>query len=235
MINNENTGNKPQNSQNLEEIKVENTSKRPDESSGIYVRGHIKIHDPESGEVYIDKPNAIHYENFSRALASSVANKDQNFIYEMVLGNGGTSVSSTGIITYLPTNTIGQESNLYNPTFSKIVDNTAVANLDPVNNKMTVAHIPGTLYTDILVTCLLDYGEPAGQSFFDNTQDVNSEYVFDELGLRGRSTDGTSGLTSTGLLLTHVVFHPVQKSLNRLIQIDYTVRIQTLTNLSSIQ
>lgn len=222
------------NKQNLEETAVENTQKRPDEQSGIYVRGHIKIHDPESGEVFIDKSNAIHYENFSQALASSVANKGQNFVYEMVLGNGGTSVDSTGIITYLPTNTIGQSSNLYNPTFSKIVDNTAVANLDPVNNKMTVSHIPGTLYTDILVTCLLDYGEPSGQALFDNSQNVNSEYVFDELGLRGRSTDGTSGLTSTGLLLTHVVFHPVQKSLNRLIQIDYTVRIQTLTNLSSI-
>jgi hypothetical protein len=79
---------------------------------------------------------------------------------------------------------------------------------------------------------LLNYGEPAGQQPYDNSQNLNSEYVFDELGLRGRSTDGTAGLTSTGLLLTHVVFHPVQKSLNRLIQIDYTVRIQTLTNLS---
>ena len=32
-----------------------------------------------------------------------------------------------------------------------------------------------------------------------------------------------------GRLLTHVVFHPVQKSLNRLVQIDYTVRVQSLT------
>jgi hypothetical protein len=226
MINTENT-------QNLEENQVENTNKRPDEASGIYVRGHIKIHDPESGEVLIDKPNAIHYENFSQALAYSIANKGQNFIYEMTFGNGGTSVDPTGIITYLPTNTTGQNANLYNPTYSKIVDNTSVANPSPLNNKLTISHIPGTVYTDILVTCLLDYGEPNGQLNFDNSQNINGLYVFDELGLRGRSTDGTVGLTSTGLLLTHVVFMPVQKSLNRLIQIDYTVRIQTLTNLSS--
>jgi hypothetical protein len=52
--------------------------------------------------------------------------------------------------------------------------------------------------------------------------------VFDELGLRAYSTTGT------GRLLTHVIFHPVQKSLNRLIQVDYTVRIQSLTGLSEV-
>lgn len=215
---------------------MEKFTKTPNESSGIYVRGHIKISDvtePNNKVVLIDKPNAIHYENFSQALAWSIANKGENFIYEMDFGNGGTSVDPTGIITYLPTNTVGQNSNLYNPTYSKIVDNTSAANLDPVNNKMTVTHIPGTVYTDILVSCLLNYGEPAGQTNFDNSQTLNGEFVFDELGLRGRSIDGTSGLTSTGLLLTHVVFMPVQKSLNRLIQIDYTVRVQTLTNLSN--
>ena len=230
MINTDNTGSM---NKNLEEKAVEKTTKRPDESSGIYVRGHIKIFDPETQEVYIDKPNAIHYENFSQALAWSIANKGKNFVYEMTFGNGGTSVDPTGIITYLPTNTVGQNSNLYNPTYSKIVDDTSAANINPINNKMTVTHIPGTVYTDILVSCLLDYGEPNGQANFDNSQDLNGLYVFDELGLRGRSTDGTVGLTSTGLLLTHVVFMPVQKSLNRLIQIDYTVRIQTLTNLTS--
>jgi hypothetical protein len=231
-----NTDNSQYSSGNEGKPPVENIQKRPNENSGVYVRGHIKISDvtePDNKIVLVDKGNAIHYENFSVALANSIANKGQNFIYEMTFGNGGTSVDPTGIITYLPTNTVGQNTNLYNPTYSKIIDDTSIANVDPLNNKMTVSHIPGTIYTDILVTCLLDYGEPAGQSSFDNSQNLNGEYVFDELGLRGRSTDGTVGLTSTGLLLTHVVFHPVQKALNRLIQIDYTVRVQTLTNLST--
>jgi hypothetical protein len=227
-----NTDNNP----NLEEKTVEQQPKSPNEQTGIYVRGHIKISDVTDRNnpvVLRDKSNAIHYENFSQALAWNIANKGENYIYEMHFGNGGTSVDPTGIITYLPTNTTGLNANLYNPTYSKIVDNTAIANPDPVNNNITVSHIPGTVYTDILVSCLLDYGEPSGQALFDNSQTMSGEYVFDELGLVGRSIDGTSGLTSTGLLLTHVVFMPVQKSLNRLIQIDYTVRIQTLTNLSS--
>jgi hypothetical protein len=213
-----------------------NTIRQPDEMSGIYVRGHIKISDvtdPKNIVVLQDKSNAIHYENISVALAYMLANKDQNYIYEMHFGNGGTSVDPTGVITYLPPNTTGQSSNLYNATYSKVVDDTAAANTNPAQNYIQVRHIPGQVYTDILVSCLLDYGEPAGQSAFDNSQTLTDTYTFDELGLFGRSTDGTSGLTSTGPMLTHVIFHPVQKSLNRLIQVDYTVRIQTLTNLTA--
>ena len=207
---------------------------KPDESSGIHVQGHIKIFDPESGEVFVDKRNAIHYENISEAIAYSLANKGQNYIYEMHFGNGGTSIDPTGIINYLPSNTNTSNSNLYNPTFAKIVDDTSALNADPSRNKMEIRHTPGRVYTDIVISCSLDYGEPAGQSAFDNSTTLEDTYTFDELGLKARSNDGSSGLTTTGKLLTHVVFHPVQKSLNRLIQIDYTVRIQTLTNLSTI-
>jgi hypothetical protein len=34
--------------------------------------------------------------------------------------------------------------------------------------------------------------------------------------------------------MTHVIFHPVQKSLNRLLQIDYTIRVQSLTGFAEV-
>ncbi len=33
------------------------------------MEGHIRIFDPETGEDYVNKRNAIHYENMSEALA----------------------------------------------------------------------------------------------------------------------------------------------------------------------
>jgi hypothetical protein len=196
--------------------------------SGVHVEGHIKIWDPSSNEVFVNKRNAIHYENMSVALAESLANSGQGFIYQMDFGNGGTAVDPTGIITYLSSNTTGTNSSLYNRTYYKVVDDRSSTNVDPTRNFVESRHVTGTNYTDIFVTCLLDYGEPSDQQAFDNTTDNQSEYVFDELGLRSYSS------TDQSLLLTHVIFHPVQKSLNRLIQIDYTVRIQTLTGLAGV-
>ena len=203
--------------------------KQPDERGGIHVQGHIKIFDPETKEVFVNKRNAIHYENMSYAIAQSLGDKATNFISEMWFGNGGTTVDPTGVITYLPTNTKVQNADLYSPKYGKIVDNNNATNTDPTRNNITILHTPGLLYSDILITCLLDYGEPAGQAVFDNSQNLSGEFVFDELGLKGYSSAGAGA----GSLLTHVIFSPVQKSLNRLIQIDYTVRIQTLTNLTS--
>lgn len=202
--------------------------KTPNETGGFHFEGHIKIHDPESGEIFIDKRNAIHYENMSVAMVNALSNQGQGTIYEMVFGTGGTTVDPTGLITYLTPNTVGVNSSLYNQTYSKVVDQSSVSNIDPVRNKMQIRHISGATYSDILITCVLDYGEPDGQEAFDNSQDMSGNFVFDELGLRSYSPSGT------GRLLTHVVFHPVQKSLNRLLQIDYTIRVQSLTGFTEV-
>jgi len=194
------------------------------------IEGFVKITDFNTKEVLVDKKNAVHYENISIAMAQTLSNRTLaqggGWIYGMAFGNGGSSVDPTGVITYLPPNTVGQNADLYNETYFKVVDDNSAADTDPVNNKMSVLHTSGNAYTDILVTCLLDYGEPPGQQAFDNSTNFNGEYVFDELGLKC-----VNGDTSTLRLITHVIFHPVQKSLNRQIQIDYTLRIQTLTTL----
>ena len=193
------------------------------DKNGVLVQGHIKIFNPETNEILIDKRNAIHYENMSIALAESLANAGQGFVYEMAFGNGGTSVDPTGIITYLTPNSTGTNASLYNQTYKKVIDDRSANNVDPTRNKIETRHVTGTSYTDIVVNCLLDYGEPNGQEANDTATDTESSFVFDELGLVSYSPTGD------GRLLTHVIFHPVQKSLNRLIQIDYTVRVQSLT------
>ena len=197
------------------------------------VEGFLKIYDPTDGEIFVEKNNAINYENMSEAIADTLSSRGIGEIYQMAFGNGGAAVDQTGVITYLPPNVTGQNAALYNQTYAKIVDDTSVFNLDPTRNKMTVFHTTGRTYTDILVQCLLDYGEPSGQDAFDNSTLTDSAYVFDELGLLANyGTDSTGNVITR--LLTHVIFHPVQKSLNRQIQIDYTVRIQSLTNLVTI-
>lgn len=211
-----------------QENKSQKPESRPNEVGGVHFEGHIKIFDPETKEVFIDKRNAIHYENMSVAMVQSLSNQGQGTVYQMVFGTGGTTVDPTGLITYLTPNTIGVNSSLYNQTYQKVVDQNAIENVDPVRNKMEVRHVSGATYSDILISCLLDYGEPLDQEAFDNSVDMNGNFIFDELGLVSYNPSGT------GKLLTHVVFHPVQKSLNRLLQIDYTIRVQSLTGFTEV-
>jgi hypothetical protein len=199
----------------------------------ISIQGFLKIFDPNTQEVFFDGKNAIHYENISVAVADALSNRGIGTIYKMAFGNGGASVDETGIITYLPPNTVGENSALYNQTYAKVVDDTNINNNNPSRNKMVINHTSGKVYTDILVQCLLDYSEPSGQAAFDNGTQLESTYVFDELGLLSYDGTDNSG-NELNKLLTHVIFHPVQKSLNRQIQIDYTVRIQSLTNLITV-
>ena len=121
--------------------------KKPQDQSGVMMQGHIKIWDPESGEVIVDKRNAIHYENMSQALANSLANKSNGFIHEMAFGNGGTSVDPTGIITYLTPNSTGTNASLYNQTYYKVIDDNSTTNKDTTRNKMEVRHTACLLYT----------------------------------------------------------------------------------------
>lgn len=71
--------------------KENKTPKAPglNETGGFHFEGHIKIFDPETGEVYQDKRNAIHYENMSVAIVNSLSNQGEGTVYEMAFGSGG--------------------------------------------------------------------------------------------------------------------------------------------------
>lgn len=194
------------------------------DTSNNLVTGHVTIRDVETGEILVDKDNAINFENFSISLGRTIANRTDSWIQEMVFGNGGATVSGTGTITYLPPNVVGEAASLYNQTYYKVVDDLNPYNTDPTKNYITVNHSSGTTYTDVVITCNLDLGEPSGQEAFDTSTTLESNYVFNELGLKAYNASGPN----TGRLLTHVIFSPVQKSLNRQIEVVYTIRIQTV-------
>lgn len=194
-------------------------------TQGIY--GHIKISDVTDKKNHIEilqKRNSINYENFSIALAQTIANRPDSWIQSMAFGNGAATVSGTGTITYLPPNVVGTSAQLYNQTYYKVVDDLSPFNTDPTDNFISTAHTSGLTYTDVIITCNLGLGEPAGQDAFDTSISLTDTYVFNELGLLAYNPNSQE----TGLLLTHVIFSPVQKSLNRLLEIVYTIRIQTV-------
>lgn len=188
------------------------------DNMGLNITGHVLIRDTETCEVLLDKPNAIHVENMSIAIANSLAHNNDGPIFSIAFGNGAATVNGLGIVTYLPPNTVGAAANLYNPTYHEVVDQTRAA---PSDNSLLVKHTQNALFTDIVITAVLGFGEPAGQSSFDDATDMEQEFVFDEIGLKTFNTD-----INAGSLLTHVIFHPIQKSLNRSIEVVYTIRIQ---------
>ena len=223
------------------------TKEKPDETGGVRMEGHILIRDITDKKEPIElvnKRNAIHFGNMAKHLAQTLSGKPNYDIHYMGFGNGGSSVNTLGKIKIKTTNVSeapddsSPTSNLYALKYFKVVDDLAASNTATTKNKLEV--LPSTTnYTDIKVTCTLEFGEPSVQSNFDNSTDFTDDFVFDELGLfsldvatgneiAGTKTDAAVLLdfNSKCYMLTHVIFHPIQKSLNRIIEIVYTIRIQ---------
>lgn len=189
------------------------------ENPKLDIRGFIEIRDKETGEPILEKQNAIHYGNMAFMVAQALNRGDDAFIHFMAFGNGATSVDTSGRVVYKsPRVTEGFDAGatLYNRTYEKVIsDNTETDNIQV---------IPGVSYTDLQITCTLGYNEPEGQQVFDSSTTNEGDFVFDELALYTFPSDGEN--IDESVMLTHVVFHPVQKSTNRIIEIIYTVRVQ---------
>lgn len=177
----------------------------------LHIDGHVLIRDVDTGEVILNRRNAIHNENMSVAIANAMS-LGTGLISTLALGNGGVVVDGSGNIVYNAVNVTDITDSLHNQTYAKDVSKSIAHAPD---NHTTSAHTAGTTYSDVVVTCTLEYGEPTGQDPLDDTANQEGDFVFDEIGL----------ISQQGRLLTHLIFHPVQKSTNRKIQIVYTLRI----------
>ena len=197
-----------------------------DDNSMLGMDGHVLIRDIDTGEVLLNKHNAINFYNMSIALSSLLAKKEDDAlgafnIATLELGNGGTTIDGSGNVFYKTPNVATTNSTLYAQTYSKNV----VPAVADVQNKIDVTTHAGQVYSDTVVTATLLYAEPAddlvidgveqpNQSLIDNDNGAGS-YVFDEMALQ----------TASGKCLTHLIFHPIEKSANRQLEIIYTIRI----------
>lgn len=197
--------------------------------------GHLKIRDKFTGQVLVDKKNAIHFGNISWAITNALAGDSSGHITYIVFGSGGTSVDSAGNIAYRSPNTSNLQDPAaipYQPSFWKAFG-TSGASLETV---------PGTSnFSDLRCTVTIAFGEPDNvapeilQDTIDRAATTNDTYVFDEIALYTGTTMGTLGSLGVGdsfnfqpdgRMLTHVIFHPVQKAANRELEIEYTIRVQ---------
>lgn len=214
----------------------------------LTVTGHVLIKDKETNEIVLDKPNAIHYGNISTEIAQALVGDNESFITYMAFGNGGVIIDTSGNIIYRKPNTSLNKdkfARLYNTTLIAQVTNEA----SNIHSDLMYATVPGgnvKNYEDIVVVVTLEQGVPQTQMTLDDanglcnqTQDVSVNFVFNEIALYTgqRKSQGAmiieneadiqSFLTEDDkTLITHVIFHPVQKSMNRILEITYTLRIQ---------
>lgn len=194
------------------------------QSANISIKGHVLIKDKSSGEVLLDKNNAVHNRNMAAAIARGLSNEPPASgtvpatfqIFKIKLGNGGSIVDAFNSITFQPPNVIGTSADLYNATYEEIVDDAETS--VPLENSVTYQQSPAPDETAIvIVTATIAAGEPVGQDLTDSPGNPNPEaqFAFDELGL----------FTYDDLMLTHIVFSPILKTANRELVITYTLTI----------
>lgn len=190
---------------------------------GLAVKGHLIIRDITdklNPITVLNKTNAIHNGNMVFCMAKQMIGQDSTNTHAIgwfAFGDGGSFVQQTGQITYRPTNTINTRNelaDLYSRVYQKKIDDEGFTmQVSPIVYPKAIA--------DININLILQAGEPFGQLPMDNAVEFSDRFVFDEIGLFSNAED-----IQDSYMLTHVVFHPIQKSLNRVLEIDYTIRFE---------
>ena len=199
------------------------------------VSGDVQIF--EDGNLICEKKNAIHPANMAIAIARGLSNAANHQVFKIKLGNQGTYVDSSQQIIFRPANTTGANADLYNPTYVEVVDD-ADSGVG-VGNSVTFTTIPASTSTRVIVTCVISSNEAVnrntdsadgstgdGLDAVDNTP-TEGEFFFDELGLFTSGGTGTPSLLNEDeeLMLSHLIFSPIEHTGNREITIIYSLTI----------
>jgi len=208
------------------------------------VIGTLKIYDKDSGDILVQKKNAIHPGNMAYVLASALAGKptsvnssgDAPHINWMQFGNGG-SVSTTTLSyksprvnsTYDELAITASNSSLYVPTYEQLSTNTVYFPGEDMGAGEIVPNNTAKVNFSVNLTHA-DYATAVSETVpsSDSSTDTSAvdAFTFDEIGLMSGVTDSGALDKTKTVMLTHVTFHPVLLSANRTIVIDYTITIQ---------
>ena len=208
------------------------------------VIGTLKIYDRESGDVLVQKKNAIHPGNMAYVMASAIAGKSTSvnssgnapLINWMQFGSGGSTSTTTLSYrsprvypTYDQLAITASNSSLYVPKYEQLTKNTVYYPGEDMGAGEIVPNNTSKVKFSVDLTHA-DYEAAVGESIpsSDSSTDTSAveAFTFDEIGLMAGVTDSGALDKTKTLMLTHVTFHPVLLAANRTIVIDYTVTIQ---------
>lgn len=203
------------------------------EKFSTVVEGHVEIYD-DTGKLLLSKKNAIHPANMAIAIARGLSNTPDYQIFKMKLGNSGT-VYEGGEIVFRPPRTT--QNTLYNATYVEVVDESD-SNVGH-DNSVTMIVDPGTTTSRVIVTCVISPNEavdarptdildpdlPPVSSDVAGSIDPESKYFFDELGLFTRQTSGDDLDGAGDLMLSHLIFSPIEHTASRELTIIYSLLI----------
>jgi hypothetical protein len=207
--------------------------------------GTLKIFDKDSGEVLVQKRNAIHPGNMAYVLASALAGKPVSvnangsspYIGWMAFGNGGSNSTTTlsyrsprvfSVYDNLPITS--SNSRLYAKTYQQRTTNTVYYPGEDMGDSEIVPDFTSKIKFSVEID-KTQYAAMNSAAIPENDSLVAPVFTIDEIGLLSGNlladTNDWSDLDEDKtLMLTHVTFHPVLISANRTIVIDYTVTIQ---------
>ena len=193
----------------------------------------------QDGIVICEKKNAIHPKNMAIAIARGLSNSSNYEIFKIKLGNQGTYIDANQQIVFRPPNINETADDLYNATYTEIVDEKNTGS--GVGNSVTYTLIPNTANTRVIVTATVsaneavnrpsdeaDSSNPYPDPSAEGSVDPEGEFFFDELGLFTAGADESNNAlldSPSELMLSHLVFSPIEHTGSRELTIVYSLTI----------